>query len=326
MKSNRLSWIVLAACLVLLPIEVTCVWASEQLETDDLRSVEKKADELAKKYGTKDVLLVFDVDNTVLAMRQNLGSDQWFGWQAKLLQEKPLPPAAVASDIQGLLQVQSILYSVSGTRPTQKNLPKIIRRVQKKGFRTIVLTSRGVSERAATRRELEANGFRFANGAMPPVRGYPGTYQPYCAATIEQSGLSLEEAEAFLAEAGPSLPVVLKAPRPVSYSEGLYLTAGQHKGAMLRMLLNRSGSSYRAIVFADDHQHNVDRVFAAFKDTGVEIVTYRYSREDANVKDFLDGDKEAVTKQWNRIEEVLKKTLKMPRVPQKQKMPAKRAA
>jgi hypothetical protein len=324
MKSIRRSLYVLAAYLVISQFAFTAGWASEQLATGDFRTVAKRAEKLAEKYGAKNVLLVFDIDNTVLAMNQDLGSDQWFVWQSELLQQKPVPPEAVAAEFPGLLRVSALLFSISKMRATQENLPNIVEGLQKKRFNMLLLTSRGFDLRDATRRELRANELDFSRTAMRPKQGYPGTYLPYRVDNIEESGLLQEEAEAFLAKDKNASPVELKAPRPVSYSQGIYLTAGQHKGAMLRMLLEKSEKAYRAIVFVDDHKHNVDRVFAAFEDTDVEIVTYRYSREDENVKRFREGEKDTVRKQWNHIKETIIKALKMPRIPKK--APAKRAA
>ena len=317
-KMNLLPRILVALVLCCLPTGVDGVFASEQLETDDFHDVAVRATELAEKHGVENVLLVFDVDNTLLATNQDLGSDQWFGWQSKLLKEFPLPKEAVASEFTGLLRAYSLILSLSAMRPTQKELPIIVSGLQSQGFKILVLTSRGVDLRAATQRELVANGFRFDKSAMPPAIGFPGTFKPYCTDDIEASGLSREEAVAFLAKNANAYPVAIESSRSVSYSGGLFLTEGQHKGVMLRTLLNRSGRAYRSIVFVDDHIHNVDRVFAAFKDTDVEVVTYRYSAEDANVRRFLEGKKKSVTKDWMRLKRSVLRSFEIPRLPSKQ--------
>ena len=41
------------------------------------------------KSDPEHVLLVLDIDNTLLAMNQDLGSDQWFEWQRYLLDHEP---------------------------------------------------------------------------------------------------------------------------------------------------------------------------------------------------------------------------------------------
>jgi hypothetical protein len=54
---------------------------SKMVETTDLAEVTDNALELARQVGTDRVLVVFDLDNTLLAMEQGLGSDQWYDWQ-----------------------------------------------------------------------------------------------------------------------------------------------------------------------------------------------------------------------------------------------------
>ena len=64
-------------------------------ETDDLVTVTNSALQLADRYGQGQVLVVFDIDNTLLAMEQGLGSDQWYYWQKDL--EKRIPAASTWS-------------------------------------------------------------------------------------------------------------------------------------------------------------------------------------------------------------------------------------
>lgn len=63
----------------------------------------------------------------------------------------------------------------------------------------------------------------MAKSALP-VRDLPGgDFLPYDLADLEADGLTKEDVTAFgLAE-----------PRPVSYANGVFMTAGQPKGAML---------------------------------------------------------------------------------------------
>ena len=55
--------------------------------TTEFATVVEQVDDFVKKYGTRNVLLVVDLDNTLLAMNQDLGSDQWFTWQETLLEK-----------------------------------------------------------------------------------------------------------------------------------------------------------------------------------------------------------------------------------------------
>ena len=82
----------------------------ESYSTADFSRVVDKSKELVEKYSKENVLVVVDVDNTLLAMNQDLGSDQWYNWQSGLLKDDPSSPDLVAADFQGLLGV-CLLYT-----------------------------------------------------------------------------------------------------------------------------------------------------------------------------------------------------------------------
>ena len=80
------------------------------------------------------MLLVLDLDNTLLAMDNSLGSDQWFEWQKYLLEHEPKSKSLVAESFAGLLEAQGLLYNLSHMHPPQENLPGMIRKLQASGF------------------------------------------------------------------------------------------------------------------------------------------------------------------------------------------------
>ena len=53
------------------------------------RDVAAAVEQFADQFGPEHVLLVLDIDNTLLAMNNDLGSDQWFEWQKYLLENEP---------------------------------------------------------------------------------------------------------------------------------------------------------------------------------------------------------------------------------------------
>ncbi len=66
-----------------------CLKASAEIKvTTKYSEIRKIAEEKIKKYGAKDLLIVLDIDNTTLTMPQQLGSDQWFGWQYRVCKRK----------------------------------------------------------------------------------------------------------------------------------------------------------------------------------------------------------------------------------------------
>jgi len=244
--------------------------------TDELQLVTELSLGLAQTYGPDHVLVVLDIDNTLLSMEQGLGSDQWYEWQKDLEAENPCSPLLVGDR----LEVQGALYFASAMRPTQPDGAKQVARMQEAGMKVIVLTARGPGFRLATFRELRRNAFNFWQSAWPPQRGF---------------------AEPFVPEGGS---------RPAVYEDGVIFAAGQDKGLTLKTVLERSGVPFPTlIVMADDKQANLNQVMSAFSWSGTKVQAWRYTREDATVAAF-DPDQAAVL--WSelkppleRIEELL---------------------
>jgi hypothetical protein len=238
-------------------------------ETDDLAMVSDTALQLADRHGRDRVLVVFDIDNTLLAMEQGLGSDQWYYWQKDLAAGDPCSTLRV----QDLLKAQGALFYASAMRPTQPDAALQVRRLQDAGLTVIALTSRGPEFNLQTFRELRRNGISFWPSALPPARGFPALFVP---------------------EGGK---------REALYQEGVFLTAGQHKGAMLKALLDKTGAASPAvIVLADDKAENLQLMMETFKGSGTAVHAWRYSREDANVAAL---DRQQAAAQWEAVEPAL---------------------
>jgi uncharacterized protein DUF2608 len=269
--------------------------ASDVRETDDFADVAKMVEQLADEFGPEHVLLVLDIDNTIMAMNHELGSDQWFEWQKYLLDNQPNSKYLVAKDFAGLLEAQGVLYNLAKMHPPQKDLPAIIGRVQGMGVHTLLLTSRGPEFRVATERELRGNGYDFARTELP-VHDLPGgDYLPYDLDDLESDGLTKRDADAFK----------LGEPRRVSYANGLFMTAGQPKGAMMITMLKYANPDIQAVVYVDDNIRHVAYVFAAVAGRGKEITAYHYTREDNNVNRFQYGDKDDVAHRWKKLSHTL---------------------
>ncbi|HEX5470659.1 MAG TPA: DUF2608 domain-containing protein, partial [Lacipirellulaceae bacterium] len=169
------------------------VRASELLATKDFADVAKTVECYAQQYGAKHVLLVLDIDNTVMSMDSDLGSDHWFEWQNFLLTNEPKSPHLVAKTFPGLLEAQGILYDRGHMHPTEPDEPRLIAKLQKLNIATVLLTSRGPEYRVPTERELHRCDYDFARSALP-VHGVPkGEYLPYDPAKPEKSGLTVAE-------------------------------------------------------------------------------------------------------------------------------------
>jgi len=265
--------------------------ASELQGTKDFADAAAAVDRYIDKFGAEHVLLALDIDNTVMSMDGDLGSDHWFEWQNYLLVNEPDSPYLVAKNFDGLLEAQAILYNRRHMHPTQDNEPDLIARLQKRGIATILLTSRGPDFRGPTERELKRCGYDIAATALS-VSGVPkGKYLAYDPAHPEKSGLTREEITKYK----------LAQPKEVTYANGIFMTAGQHKGIMLLTLLKKAERDIKAIVYVDDNVKHVGNVFSAAVARDIEISSFHFQHEDVVVQRFAYGDKTAVDDAWQAI-------------------------
>lgn len=239
-------------------------------ETADLAEVTADTLDLAERVGEKSVLMVFDIDNTLLAMEQGLGADQWYDWQKDLANSDSCNPHNVGNRFA----VQGALYYASAMRPTQHDAADQVKTIQAAGIPVFALTSRGQDYRLQTFRELRRNGYSFTFSAIGPPGGFD---------------------EPFIPVAGG---------RESRYEDGVFLTAGQHKGEMLHALLQITATPLPAVVvMADDKQKNLDAIKETFGELGVPVHAWRYTAEDNNVAAF---DPEQAHSEWKFIEDALR--------------------
>lgn len=151
--SLALSLLIVAACAST-STEPTASKGPQNLlgSTDELQLVTELSLNLARDYGGEQVLVVLEVDGTLLTMKQ--GSEG-------------APCSADSAN------------APAGTmEPSQVDAAAQVRRMQNAGMKVIVLTSRGPSCKAQTFAELDSNGFDFSDTAWPPSAGYPEPFVP----------------------------------------------------------------------------------------------------------------------------------------------------
>lgn len=266
-----LTAVFLTACTVNMQTD----WNSEPVadldkESADLTDIRRDVIKLADRVGKDNVLMVFDIDNTLMAMEQGLGSDQWYDWQKRLSENDLCNPANVGNRFA----VQGAVYFVSAMRNTQADGPEQVRSIQSLGVPVIALTSRGMEYQLQTFRELRRNGYDFSQSSIGPHGGYDKPFLP-----VTDGRLSL-------------------------YEDGVFLTAGQHKGQMLLTLLEKTGTPMPdVIVMADDKQKNLDDMKETFSALKVPVRAWRYSGEDENVENF---DAQEAATQWKELEASLR--------------------
>ena len=250
-----------------------------QLSDTTLQSfytINKTVVEKSNEYGASKVLVVLDVDNTMLKSDSDLGSDLWYRWQRNKLEIKPKAYQKLADSCL-FSEAIPLLYDLGTMSLTEHSLKNHITDWQNKGVTVIGLTSRSPLCRMATERDLLQNGINLKKTQLRAIDG---------------SKLILND----------------KLGRELSYANGLMMTSGMHKGKMLGHILGRSGKKYDAIIFVDDTRKNIDNVKQDFKKFGrIELSLFYYTkvfseRKQENEGQLLTQDQaDNMAKDWEEL-------------------------
>lgn len=221
----------------------------------DMSPVVKAAKYFEQKYGKDAVLVVYDIDNTLLASSTLLGSDQWYVWQRALADGDPQRVWTGSSAC--LLDAQELLYNTRPMRITHDSALAAISELRREGFTQWVLTSRGREVSSVTFRELRRQSLAFSPFS-PALEFAPEEFE-YTQGKID---------EFFTAEEQKDRRLNAR----VRLESGVYLTAGMHKGSALFLLLDRLGLKDRihAVVFADDTPGHVEGMNLVLKQRNID--------------------------------------------------------
>jgi hypothetical protein len=249
----------------------------DKIDTTAFADVVSITASLSRQHGADKVLIVMDIDNTILTSTTDIGSDVWYQWQTGRLEVKPTSSQKVRCLFEDSI---GLLYELSPMRLTEKNLNHIISDWQTSGHTVVALTSRAPQYRAATERELNRNQVNLASSALVPVG---------------QDTMMFREVKN----------------REISYMQGVMMTSGMNKGEMLQHLLNKTHRDFSAIVFVDDSKKNIDNVYNAYQNVNnVDMRIFHYTRiEDEREKQFgqvlTQGQADIMAEQWIQLNSTL---------------------
>lgn len=198
------------------------------------------------QHVDNETLVVLDIDNTLIAPVQWLGSDQWAWHRAKTLLKEGMSMQQVYAQVSGEWQR---VHAVTEVETIEENTASIIHDLQARNCPVIALTSRRPSYADITFRELNSVNIRFANSAIQGVEDF------FRQDVLYKEGI-------------------------------LFISIMQDKGAMLAELLRYSGYHPKKIVFVDDKLSYVQSVEAACSKLEIDFVGVRYSGADAQVATF----------------------------------------
>ena len=261
--------------------------ATRKIETtQSILDVKTIADELALTHGANNVLVVFDIDDTLLANTADLGSTAWWNWQDGL-------PKTSTNKIpfSDLLAANGVMYAVSDMKPVEgQTTIDVFKHLTNGGFPVYALTARGPDNRDATLRELADQGLDFTTA--------PECAAPLCAKRGQLMGdahIAPLARTRFGFKAGANThdlgagTIKISSNRNASVSDGVVMVAGQNKGVILRLLVDSfpQASSPKAIIFVDDSTSNVANLKATSPAFSEDLRIIHYQALTHEQTDFL---------------------------------------
>tara|TARA_R110000868_G_scaffold140734_2_gene356701 strand:+ start:1859 stop:2737 length:879 start_codon:yes stop_codon:yes gene_type:complete len=247
------------------------------VETQRFQDIAELSQQKVAAYSSENVLIVVDIDNTLLTSVSDLGGDIWYQWQRDQLAIKPRPEQKVKCLFEDSI---ALLYELSPMQLTESDLPTQIKQWQNQGISLFALTSRSPNSRSATMRELSRANLDMSVTALTAK---------------DQEALLLHE----------------KLPREMTYMQGVMMTSGMNKGEMLRYILDKTQRSFSAILFVDDSQTNVDNLYAEFKQTAdLDMTIFHYTKvEHDRLKSqgsiLNQQQADQMSQQWLELNQVL---------------------
>ena len=231
---------------------------SKKEEINDLADIEKLK-------LSKDVLVVFDIDDTLLTSNKFFGSDRWYDWQNGKAHDHNGEVIEIDKNnrFSCIFDVLGIINEISTNTLTQDNAPDIFNGVEQD---KLILTARSDKYRASTMRELDKNGFNL-DGVHLKNDGRAVNFE------VTHAGRKAN----------------------VSYYNGVFMVEGMNKGVMLKQLLEKIGKSYQKVVLIDDKIKNINNMRDSMLKNSVHFVGLHYIRIDKSVSliDISEGNKAA---------------------------------
>ena len=204
------------------------------------------------------ILVVFDIDDTLLESTGFFAGDTWYNWQRgrSIKHENGSSMTIADADrLSCLFGKLGAFYEFGRYKPTETDAAAIVSRLQSR-YAVMALTSRAPGYRSGTERELKRANMDFSKSHL----------------------LTVPNALVYDLNDGSST-------RSVSYVNGIVMSTGLDKGIVLKDLLGRIKKSYDAIFFIDDGVHNVNDMDDAWKGEKTYVGIYHYTGVDKTISD-----------------------------------------
>lgn len=254
-----------------------------------LQPLYDEAEAQIKRFGAEQVLVVLDLDNTTLHNKQLLGSYAWFKWQEKMIRDSTVPQEGKVTDnLDELFYINGLLFSHGSMEIASPGLSQFLHDMKRRNVPVLCLSARSPIYWADTIRDIQKNGLSFKD--------------PRWDIEAWKRARPIFTAEELTARYGFTAEKIKRSkfiqPVDILLREGVFFASGQHKGAILEIILKETKQTPKAIIFADDSKGNVVNMKESYQDDQTELSTFRYSFYDREVEGFAEQKGKRASELW----------------------------
>lgn len=242
-----------------------------------------------KQKNPKQTLFVFDIDDTLLTPKGDLGSSAFWDWQVSLLKENSHDKLLFANNIEELSDIEGFLLSRAQMLETDNHLATLLKLISKRKSAVVSLTARVPEFSETTLRQLSKKSFKTKSGQL----------------VFEKNGVTINHRASILK---PFRCHDFK--RVVIYRHGVMFVSGQDKGLALKCLLKHAHKHYSSIIFVDDSRKNVSNVERVFEsEINTSLIAILYTREREKSLHFLHSAhlKTLAYQKWQKMKQAYKR-------------------
>lgn len=210
------------------------------------------------------LLLVLDIDDTLLTSDTFFGSDRWYEWQTS----KDIDPK---DKVRCLFDVIALNYEAGTQHAVEGDAGAAF--ISKLKVPKLLLTSRSAYARGGTERELLHAKYELPINLMPSNHG--------------SSWINVRSGK----------------PAPISYANGIQMVTGRDKGQSLLDLLTFLKLHYDNIVLVDDGEANITSLRQALPAAGINYYGFHYKGVDKSFGDGDKQQARAAWGSWSELME-----------------------
>lgn len=229
--------------------------------TDHFEEVVSTIDAVTSEHGPEDVLVVFDIDHTLILV------DDCIKKPKKTKKANGKNKESFAHFIKQVWKCDSYL--------TNPALPEFIEDLQSYDYKVMALTARGGNLVDPTIEQLKSKRMRYSKEKDSGAAEID--FSESAPKDLVSKRTKTEYKYVVQGKRGPLN-------KTLTYKEGVALVGGADKGQALQAFLKSIGHSYKQIIFIDDSQRNITNLENAYKDTENHMTIIHYTEFDRKKK------------------------------------------